>query len=182
MFDTIKRTVGQYIHQECAPLLDRSTPTDVACSLSCMQTNEEVPGWEDIAILCQHVDSVRCTESGPSRPLLTLPRNRPFPAEKDVTMVTVAQSRLHIHVYQTHAEDVLTTFTAGTQSDDATGDVDGIAGGGGAEDQGDVAASVLELPAVGLEGVWDSLVYEGDVKSNLLNYMPVPLPPHPLRG
>lgn len=33
------------------------------------------------------------------------------------------------------------------------------------------AASVLELPARSLEGVWDTLIYEGQVKEKLLGYI-----------
>ena len=33
------------------------------------------------------------------------------------------------------------------------------------------AASVLELPHITLEGLWDSLYYEGDIKSSLLDYI-----------
>lgn len=37
---------------------------------------------------------------------------------------------------------------------------------------GDVSsASVLDLPSTGLEGLWDSLIYETDIKANLLNYI-----------
>jgi hypothetical protein len=34
-----------------------------------------------------------------------------------------------------------------------------------------MAASVLTLPSKSIEGIWDSLVYEGDVKGNLLRYV-----------
>ena len=34
-----------------------------------------------------------------------------------------------------------------------------------------MAASVLELPSLSLEGIWDSLIYEGDIKGKLLNYI-----------
>lgn len=34
-----------------------------------------------------------------------------------------------------------------------------------------MAASVLELPSRSLEGVWDSLIYDGDVKGKLLGYI-----------
>lgn len=42
---------------------------------------------------------------------------------------------------------------------------------GGDPAEGDVAASRLELPANKLEGIWESLVYDDEVKIKLLNYM-----------
>jgi hypothetical protein len=34
-----------------------------------------------------------------------------------------------------------------------------------------MAATVAQLPAQALEGIWDNLIYEDDVKQRLLNYM-----------
>ena len=39
------------------------------------------------------------------------------------------------------------------------------------EDKDVMAATVGQLPAVALEGIWDNLVYEDDVKLRLLNYI-----------
>lgn len=33
------------------------------------------------------------------------------------------------------------------------------------------AASVLHLPSRSLEGIWDSLIYEGNIKEKLLSYI-----------
>ena len=41
---------------------------------------------------------------------------------------------------------------------------------GGSEEEEVPAAQTLVLPNVGLQGVWESLVYEGPVKRDLLNY------------
>ena len=34
-----------------------------------------------------------------------------------------------------------------------------------------MAATVAMLPSVALEGIWDNLIYEDDVKTRLLNYI-----------
>ena len=41
---------------------------------------------------------------------------------------------------------------------------------GGSEEEEVPAAQTLVLPNVGLQGVWESLVYDGPVKRDLLNY------------
>lgn len=69
---------------------------------------------------------------------------------------------LSIHVYQPPSSSTITEFSTGGDSS-SSNDEDG---------ENDVpAASVLELPSTSLEGVWDSLIYEGDVKGKLLGYI-----------
>ncbi|KAL0574320.1 hypothetical protein V5O48_007631 [Marasmius crinis-equi] len=64
---------------------------------------------------------------------------------------------LHIHVYQPSDGDSYEEFSNS---------------GGGREDEDDtMAASVRELPNRSWEGLWDSLIYEGDVKMKLLDYI-----------
>lgn len=65
---------------------------------------------------------------------------------------------LVIHVYQPPSSSRLTEFSTSPNADE-DGDADVP------------AASVLELPSLSLEGVWDSLIYEGNVKEKLLNYI-----------
>ncbi|QRW16380.1 AAA family ATPase [Rhizoctonia solani] len=48
---------------------------------------------------------------------------------------------------------------------------DQFAGGGDDEDEAVVVTTVCELPARVWEGLWDTLVYEDDIKSRLLNYI-----------
>lgn len=64
---------------------------------------------------------------------------------------------LIIHLYQPPSSSRLTEFTTSNADEDGDSDVP--------------AASVLELPSLSLEGIWDSLIYEDDVKEKLLNYV-----------
>ncbi|GAA5974715.1 hypothetical protein JCM11641_007236 [Rhodosporidiobolus odoratus] len=64
---------------------------------------------------------------------------------------------LHLHIYQPPSTSRLTEFAASAQTDE--------------DDSDTPAASVLELPSLSLEGVWDTLIYDGDVKGKLLNYI-----------
>ncbi|GAA6016077.1 hypothetical protein JCM8202_005403 [Rhodotorula sphaerocarpa] len=64
---------------------------------------------------------------------------------------------LVIHLYQPPSSSRLTEFTTSNADEDGDSDVP--------------AASVLELPSLSLEGIWDSLIYEDDVKEKLLNYV-----------
>lgn len=66
--------------------------------------------------------------------------------------------RLHIHVYQPPADSTVTEFSTSAESED-TGESDVP------------AASIVELPSRSLEGVWDSLIYDEDVKNKLLGYI-----------
>ncbi|TFK76114.1 AAA-domain-containing protein [Pluteus cervinus] len=62
---------------------------------------------------------------------------------------------LEIHVYQPSSSESFEEFTnTGAQDDDDT-----------------MAASVCELPNRNWEGLWDSLIYEGDIKMKLLDYI-----------
>lgn len=64
-----------------------------------------------------------------------------------------------MHVYQAAARDDIDELSA---ADPDAGDASGS----------DVmAATVMELPNMELEGVWESLIYEGDIKERLLNYI-----------
>ena len=65
---------------------------------------------------------------------------------------------LQIHLYQPPSSSHVTEFSTNPQNDeDGDSDVP--------------AASVLELPSLSLEGVWDTLIYEGEVKEKLLGYI-----------
>ncbi|ORY89054.1 P-loop containing nucleoside triphosphate hydrolase protein [Leucosporidium creatinivorum] len=73
--------------------------------------------------------------------------------------VHLSQVTLQIHVYQPPSSSKVTEFSTNAE--------------GSEEDDGDdvPAASVLQLPSRSLEGLWDTLVYEGDVKGKLLGYI-----------
>ncbi|UZJ54704.1 hypothetical protein CBS101457_004024 [Exobasidium rhododendri] len=72
------------------------------------------------------------------------------------TSVETGKAELIVHAYIAAAQDDMDEM-------DLEGDEQG---------QDEVmAATVLELPNAALEGVWESLIYEDDVKSKLLNYI-----------
>ncbi|GAA5845714.1 hypothetical protein JCM3766R1_001146 [Sporobolomyces carnicolor] len=104
-------------------------------------THSEVHDWREVAVLEQNVDRVWIGEC--SLPTQAVP----------LTSVT-----LQLHLYQPPSTSDVTEFSTNPQNDeDGDSDVP--------------AASVLELPARSLEGVWDTLIYEGQVKEKLLGYI-----------
>ena len=64
---------------------------------------------------------------------------------------------IQIHVYQPSDSDAFEEFSNSY--------------GNRNEDDGTMAASICELPNRSYEGLWDSLIYAGDIKMNLLNYI-----------
>jgi pachytene checkpoint protein 2 len=86
--------------------------------------------------------SVECiTASESASPSLSLP---------------LQQTSLQIHIYQPSDTDSFDEFSNGLK--------DG-------EGEEVMAASVCELPNMGLEGLWDSLIYADNVKTKLLDYI-----------
>jgi pachytene checkpoint protein 2 len=83
----------------------------------------------------------RITASESASPSLSLP---------------LEQTSLQIHIYQPSDTDAFDEFSNGTK--------DG-------EGEEVMAASVCELPNLGLEGLWDSLIYADNVKMKLLDYI-----------
>lgn len=72
------------------------------------------------------------------------------------TAISIEDAALQIHVYQPNDIDA----------------VDELASGGGRGDGEEVtAASVCELPSLGWEGLWESLIYGDDIKAKLLDYI-----------
>lgn len=72
-----------------------------------------------------------------------------------MTPLPIAQAALQIHIYQPTEEDAVEEF----------------ANGSGGEGEEVMAASVCELPSRLLEGLWDSLIFPDDTKSQLLDYI-----------
>ncbi|BGP10258.1 hypothetical protein JCM10049v2_006141 [Rhodotorula toruloides] len=155
--DTASRTSGRSTSEDLAPLHVevRLKPTstmryDLIRRLMCQHldseyetllTHSEVHDWRDVGVLAQNVDRVWIGEC-----------SLPSPA------VPLDHVCLSLHIYQPPSSSRLTEFTTSAHADeDGDSDVP--------------AASVLELPSLSLEGVWDSLIYEGDVKNKLLNYI-----------
>ncbi|THH33793.1 hypothetical protein EUX98_g401 [Antrodiella citrinella] len=71
--------------------------------------------------------------------------------------VPIEDAFLQIHVYQPNDADAFEEMASG--------------GGRGAEGEEVTAASVCELPSLGWEGLWESLIYADDIKSKLLDYI-----------
>ena len=71
--------------------------------------------------------------------------------------VPLARVSLQIHIYQPSPTTTSSLLTSGSDEDE--------------DDQGVSAATIAQLPAQELEGVWDSLVFEGQVKERLLGYI-----------
>ncbi|CAL1702280.1 unnamed protein product [Somion occarium] len=70
--------------------------------------------------------------------------------------IPIEQISLQIHVYQPSESDAF----------------EELAGGNGRSDGEEVmAATVCELPSIGWEGLWESLIYPDDIKSKLLDYI-----------
>lgn len=91
-------------------------------------------------------------------PLLAQSVDRIIASEStdESTAVSIEDIALQIHVYQPNDADA----------------VDELATGGGRGDGEEVtAASVCELPSLGWEGLWESLIYSDDIKAKLLDYI-----------
>ncbi|KAL8278550.1 hypothetical protein RQP46_009042 [Phenoliferia psychrophenolica] len=106
----------------------------------------EVDDWREVQSLRTNVDRVWIGECSLQTPTVAL------------SLVS-----LQIHIYQpSPSASSSNLMTNGDDDDD---------GGAGGDDSGVSAATIVQLPAVELEGVWDSLVYEGQVKERLLGYI-----------
>ncbi|GAA5959456.1 hypothetical protein JCM3765_002332 [Sporobolomyces pararoseus] len=104
-------------------------------------THSEVHDWREVSVLEQNVERVWIGEC-------SLP-------DQAVPLHAVT---LQLHLYQPPSSSQVTEFSTNPQNDeDGDSDVP--------------AASVLELPSLSLEGVWDALIYEGEVKEKLLGYI-----------
>ncbi|KAF9076398.1 P-loop containing nucleoside triphosphate hydrolase protein [Rhodocollybia butyracea] len=98
-------------------------------------------GWEDVPELAASVERIATSDS--ACPSQSLP---------------IDEMNLQIHVYQPCAGDEFQEFTNNP-------------GGNNEEDDGTMAASVRELPSQSWEGLWDSLIYEDNIKMKLLDYI-----------
>ncbi|GAA5926275.1 Pch2p [Sporobolomyces koalae] len=104
-------------------------------------THSEVYDWREVPVLAQNVDRVWIGEC--SLPTQAVP---------------LSEVALEVYIYQPPSSSKITEFSTSAQNDeDGDSDVP--------------AASVLELPSLSLEGVWDTLIYEGHVKEKLLGYI-----------
>ncbi|KAF9449918.1 AAA-domain-containing protein [Macrolepiota fuliginosa MF-IS2] len=99
-------------------------------------------GWKDVSELASSVEHINVCESPCSKQSLSL-----------------EEMILHIHVYQPSDGDSFEEFS----------NSNGLGGGGDEDDT--MAASVCELPNKSWEGLWDSLIYAGDIKLKLLDYI-----------
>lgn len=72
------------------------------------------------------------------------------------TSLPLEQITLEIHVYQPSDTDAFEELANGNSRN---------------EGEEVMAASVCELPSMGWEGLWESLIYSDDIKSKLLDYI-----------
>ncbi|TFK56080.1 P-loop containing nucleoside triphosphate hydrolase protein [Heliocybe sulcata] len=113
-------------------------------SLSHIYLPSTLTGWEDHPVLSTSIERIVAAE--PPATLLSSSTSSSLPIE---------DCALQIHVYQPTDSDAFEEFDGG--------------GRGGEEEV--MSASVCELPSRDWEGLWDSLIYEGDVKGRLLDYI-----------
>jgi hypothetical protein len=71
--------------------------------------------------------------------------------------LSVDEMALQVHVYQPSDSDAFEEFSNSA--------------GGRNEDDDTMAASVCELPNRSYEGLWDALIYAGNIKMKLLDYI-----------
>ena len=107
-----------------------------------------VEEWKNVQLLSNTVDRVVIAECGQT--------------SQNSAFVSLSDVELHIHIYQPIDQ---------SQEPEAMIDLGSSQPDDGQEDDADnvMAATVVELPASNLEGVWDNLMYDGDIKNRLLN-------------
>lgn len=117
-----------------------------------LQAETEITDWTRSPFLTANVDRLRIAEIAAvaSSSASSSSASPPPP-------VFISDAKLQVHVYQPSSNDIVDEFSAADPN----------------ADEGDetTAASVSELPNRSLDGVWDSLVYEDDIKPKLLNYI-----------
>lgn len=111
-------------------------------TISSLRGETEIRDWSASPFLTTNVDRIRIAEIASTSAAISIP---------------IAEAKLEIHVYQPSSTDIVDEFSAADPS----------------AEEGDetTAASVAELPNRSLDGVWDSLIYEDDIKPKLLNYI-----------
>lgn len=70
--------------------------------------------------------------------------------------VSIEEAALQIYIYQPNDSNAFEELTSG---------------GGKGDSEEVTAASICELPSLGWEGLWESLIYAEDIKSKLLDYI-----------
>ncbi|KAI0092756.1 P-loop containing nucleoside triphosphate hydrolase protein [Irpex rosettiformis] len=91
-------------------------------------------------------------------PLLATSVERIMASESPCQLASlpIEQISLQIHVYQPIESDAFEELTDGSNRNDG---------------EEVMAASVCELPSIGWEGLWESLIYSDDIKAKLLDYI-----------
>ncbi len=127
---------------------DDAVRAEVTSFLTSTQTSlrgeTEIIEWTASPFLTANVDRIRIAEIAATSSAAS-------------ASIPITDAKLEIHVYQPSSTDIVDEFSAADPN----------------ADEGDetTAASVAELPNRSLDGVWDSLVYEDDIKPKLLNYI-----------
>ncbi|KAK4050742.1 hypothetical protein OIO90_004964 [Microbotryomycetes sp. JL221] len=132
-------------------VLQRQVATWLRTSFDTFDPDSEAKGWQEVDLLNKHIDRIwfgECTG----------------PDSAQASSIAAAQVQLEIHVYAMPSSS--RAYDVSTGSGDKYGDDDDEN-----EEDNVPAASVMHLPSRHLEGLWDTLVYEDDVKSKLLSYI-----------
>ncbi|KAK4692857.1 pachytene checkpoint protein 2, partial [Phenoliferia sp. Uapishka_3] len=126
-------------------LIRRMLHTHLDSTYDTLVPHAEVQDWREVGVLSREVERVWIGECALPTPTVAL------------TLIS-----LQIHIYQPtpSGSSSNTTLTSSpTDGDEEDGD-GGVA-----------AATIAQLPNEELEGVWDSLVFEGGIKEGLLGYI-----------
>lgn len=147
-------------------LIRRMLHTHIDSSYDTLVPHAEINDWRDVAALAQNVDRVwigECCASLDLPPLyhqLFGPNTLGLYPALQTPTIPLSLVSLQIHVYQPTPSNAPPSFLLSESGD------------GDEENLGDIAAaSILSLPSEELEGIWDSLIYEGEVKERLLGYI-----------
>ena len=114
--------------------------------------------WADYELLREHVDRIYIAEAASTA--------------ADSLLVQLSDYDICVHVYQPLPCDTpMEQFSAAPPSVSQASRQGGI---GGADDDVEadddvMAASVLELPSQTIEGQWEALVFDSDIKTSMLN-------------
>ncbi|KAK4050830.1 hypothetical protein OIV83_003252 [Microbotryomycetes sp. JL201] len=127
--------------------LQRQVANWLRASFDSFDVETEARGWQDVDLLNKHVDRVwlgECTADSSQN-----------------IAVAASAALLEIHVYSPPSSSRAYDVSTSEGDDYETGN----------DDDNVPAASVLHLPNRALDGLWNTLVYEDDVKTSLLSYI-----------
>jgi hypothetical protein len=112
--------------------------------------------WSSDPVLGDDVELIHITESGMSPDIVSRSESEECVITASPTSeLPIGAANLLIHVYQPTDGAIEEQFASGGDDDDEAA----------------VVTTVCELPSRVWEGLWDTLVYEDDIKTRLLDYI-----------